>query len=398
MPNDRRALIVAEAAGPVDAVNAVLARFDFRPAEQASSLAAAMPRLRSEHVDLLLLPLEGLSPGDLAIVEREIRRDGSAFVVGTARQADPALVVSALRAGIHEFITSPADPKELAAAVDRLVRRRTAGPKQGLLLATYSAKGGLGSTSVAVNVGYGLARAQHDSRVVIADFVVLGGDVRVMLDLKPAYDVGDLAIKAHRLDADLLLSLLTQRDGGVWALPSSDNPEVQDLLDAGTATAILAQLRSHFGYVVVDTEHSLTERTIAALDAADRILLVTQMTVQALRSTRRTLQLFERLSYGGQKVLVIANRFNAAEGIAPADAEDVLGHQIFWKLPNDYHACAESLTRGVPVLVNAPDSALGRSYLQLAARLSGATPDAHGNGAGLNGASRLGRLLRLGRK
>ena len=400
MPNDRRALIVAGAGGPEEAINAVLARFEFRAAERASALAEAVPRLRGEHFDIVIVAFDRLSDADVALLEREIRREGSAFVIGMAPEAKPDTVLRALRAGVHEFVTSPPTATELSAAVDRLTRRRSATTRSGLTISTYSAKGGLGVTSLAVNVGYALSHVQQGSRVVIADFVMVGGDVRVMLDLKPTYDVGDLAMKVDRLDSDLLLSLLTQHDGGVWALPSSDNPEVQDLIDAGTAATILGQLRTHFSYVVVDAEHALTERTLAALDASDRILLVTQLTVPALRSAQRTLQLFDRLHFGRQKVHVVANRFDAAEGIAMGDAEDVLGREIFWKLPNDYRDSSEALTRGVPVVQYAPDSVLGRSYRELAARITGAAtvPDGGNGAAAQPGASRFGRLLRMRKK
>jgi pilus assembly protein CpaE len=228
---------------------------------------------------------------------------------------------------------------------------------------------------------------------------VVGGDVRVVLDVKPAYDIGDLVMKVDRIDGDLLFSLLTQGPGGIWTLPSSDKPEVLELIDANAAATIIAQLRSNFGFVVIDTEHYLSERTLAALDAADKVVLVTQLSVPALRSTQRTLQLFDRLGYAADKIMVIVNRSDAASALSVSDAESVIGRPIMWKLPNDFRACADATTQGVPVLEYEPDSALSRSYANLATKLAGRTvSEGLASNNGTDSDSRKGRLFRLGRR
>lgn len=396
---DRTVLVVGNAAEPLDVANGVLARFGFKAAERAPTLAAAASRLRGEHFDLVLLPLEGLGPVELTLIEREIRQSAS-FIIGTAPGSNPELILAALRAGVHEFASSPIDAKEFGVAVGRLVRRmKSPASKAGTAIAVYSAKGGLGTTTVAVNLATAIAKQHPSRRVALADYVVVGGDVRVVLDLKPSYDVGDLVMKVDRIDGELLFSLLTQGAGGVWALPSSDNPEVLELIDANAATTIMSQLRAHFGYVVVDTEHYLSEGTLAALDAADRVVLVTQLSVPALRSTQRTLQLFERLGYPAGKVAVVVNRADAESALSVADAESVLGRPILWRLPNDFRACAEATTQGVPLIEYEPSSPLTRSYMNLAAKLVGSSvEDAAAGSNGAQSESRLGRLLRLGRK
>lgn len=395
---DRTALIVGDAASPTDTVSTVLARFGFKPAETVPTLAAAAARLRHEHFDLVLLSLEGTGAVEMALIEQEIRQSTS-FIIGTARGANPELILSAMRAGIPEFVSAPIDDKEFGVAVDRLVRRmKGPSPQTGTTVVVYSAKGGLGTTTVAVNLSAAIARQHATRRVALVDFVVVGGDVRVVLDLRPAYDVGDLVMKVDRIDGDLLFSLLTQGPGGVWALPSSDKTEVLELIDANAAATIISQLRTHFGFTVIDAEHYLSERTLAALDAADRIVLVTQLSVPALRSAQRTLQLFERLGYPSAKVSVIVNRSDAASALSVGDAESVLGRPILWKLPNEFNTCAEATTRGLPVIDFKPDSALSRSYLNLAAKLTGSSDHGSSSSNGAEPAAKKRGLFGLGRK
>jgi pilus assembly protein CpaE len=392
MPPQRTALIVDGAAGPDETVTAVLARFGFAAATPAPSIDAALRMLQGEHADLVVVPLAGIDSLQLAALEHQVRSGRSAFVIGTAPHADPELILRAMRSGIQEFLVYPPSATELAGAVDRLLRRSQTEHARGQVLAVYSSKGGLGNTSLAVNLAHGFARNAPQARTAVADLVVNDGDVRVHLNLRPAYDMGDLVKKLDRLDADLLNSLLTPCSGGVWALPGPDSPELDEMLDASTTATVIDHLRTHFAYTVLDCEHHLSERTLAAMDAADRILLVTQLSVPSLRSTQRTLALCRRLGYPTEKLLVVVNRHQSGEVLSLADAQEVLKTDLFWKLPNDYRTSAAALMKGVPVAEYAPDSKLAWSYMQLAARLGGVAAPAEG---GASEAARGGKLRQM---
>jgi len=390
----RKALIVSGAAGPQDIANGVLHRYGFGPAESALNLGDGTARLRAEHFDLVVIPLQGLSAMELSTFERETRRGGT-LVIGTAPQSDSELILRAMRSGVNEFLTYPPDPKDFSGAVDRLMRRTHTEGKSGGAIAIYSAKGGVGSTSVAVNLAFALAKAHPEGHVALVDLMAGGGDLRVMLDLRPQYDMSDLVSKIDRLDADLIRSVLTPVLGGVWVLPSSESPDAADALDATAVTIILDQLRQHHAFTIIDCEHALSDRTLAALDAADRIVLVTQLNVPALRSTQRTLALCERLGYSNEKVRVVVNRHQAADAVSLADGAEVLGREIFFKIPNDYRTSAGALTKGVPVAEFDASSHLAWSYDGLAGRMNGGISD---KAAGSQRTSRLGRLFGRGRK
>jgi pilus assembly protein CpaE len=276
-----------------------------------------------------------------------------------------------MRAGVHEFLIAPTAAEDLAGAVERLTRRMVTDAARGDLIAVYSGKGGLGTTSIAVNTAQALAALHQQARVALADFVVAGGDVRVFLDLKPAYDLSHLVAKGSEVDGELLNSILSPVQGGVWALPTSENPEPEELFDAAAIGSILELLRANFAVTVVDCEHHMSERTLTVLDAADRILLVTELSVASLRSTQRTLGLCRRLGYSDNKLCVIVNRYQSGDVLPLKDAEELLGWKIFWQLPNDYRLSSAALTRGVPVAIEDPGSKLSRSYTDLATKIGG---------------------------
>ena len=398
----RKALIVAGSAGSSEeGVDEVLARFGFAPATRVSAIPEALDRARQGSAELLVVPLQGTGAVDLAVLERELPRLSGVMVIGTATQATPDLILGAMRAGVQEFLISPVSRDDLTSAMERLTRRTRPESAERKLIAVYSAKGGLGTTTVAINIGWALTRVASRPRVSLADFVVNGGDVAMMLNVRPAYDVGDLAMKLDQIDGSLLESLLTTTTGNVSVLPASERPETLDLVDGAAATTILKAMRSQYAYTIVDCEHHPTERTLAALDGADHIVVVAQLNVAAMRSTQRTLSLFQRLGVPDEKIVVVANRAQQGDLISPDDAARVLERELYGRIPNDYKVCEAALTRGLPVAAHEPTSAVAKAYVALAEKLAGGEVvdstlkgDRVNNGQG----SRLGRILGIGRK
>jgi pilus assembly protein CpaE len=392
----KSALIVGESAATVETMSPVLKRFGIGAPDTAPDVDAAVERLGAAHYDLVFVPVHEMDPAMASALERTIRQAPSTSFIGTAPKPDPDVILRAMRSGVHEFLVTPPDAGEMAASVERLTRRFQGEAKRGIVFAIYGSKGGLGNTTLAVNLAHALARNNPSGRVALVDLVVSSGDVRVLLNLKPLYDIGSVAQKLDRLDADLLNSLLTRSGDGVWVLPGTESPELDDVLDAASVSAIIEELRSNFTFTVLDCEHHLSERTLAALDAADKIILNTQLAVPAMRAAQQAIQICERLGYPDDKLSIVVNRHQSTEVLTAADAASLLRHDIEWKLPNDYQTAAAALMKGVPVIEHDASSKLAWSYSQLAVKLGGGTAahSANGNGVGGRG-SRLRRIFGL---
>jgi pilus assembly protein CpaE len=281
-------------------------------------------------------------------------------------------MLRAMRAGIQEFLVRPVNLTELAAALERQNRRSKGAGTAGSIFACYSAKGGLGVSAIAANLGFALAATHKKQRVAVADLVIPNGEQRLHFNASVAYDIGEVATKPDRLDQELLNSVLAPVRDGIWLLASSEDPEVDEMVDASMANQILQELRSSFHYIVVDCDRQLNDRTLAALDAADRIVLVTQLNVSALRATQRSLGIFRRLGYPNEKLCVVINRLQSGEVISVSDAVEALKTEIFFKLPNDYKTMAEAMSRGVSAAEVDPQSKIAAAFTSLATKLSGA--------------------------
>ena len=367
----RQALVIGDAVESDDQIEATLARYGIDAIRRARTVGEALELIAQTHVDVVFVPMDALTEPQLVGLDRAVRGDRKTELVGTAPSQEPELMLRAMRAGIQEFLVRPIVAADLASAMDRISRRTSAGAALGTVLAVYSAKGGVGVSSVAAHLATSLAAVQAKSRVAVADLVVPNGEQRLLFNAGVAYDIADVAGKADRLDVELLNSVLAPVRDGVWLLASSERPEADDAIDAPVVNAVLQHLRSSYTYTVVDCEHQLNDRTLAALDAADRILYVTQLNVSALRGAQRALSLFRRLGYSADKLCVVVNRYQSGDVLTVSEATSVLKTEVYFRIPNDYKPMAESLTRGVPLSQVEGSSRLKQAFDQLARKLVG---------------------------
>ena len=365
----RLALIVSESSAD-QTLEQLLQRHGYSRVIQ-SSMAQALVTIEQQPVELLVVPIEAVDESQLAAVDRLNRRERGVAIIATGETTDPQLMLRAMRAGIQEFLVRPIAAAELSASLDRLARRTASAVINGQVYAVFGSKGGVGTSTAAVNLGHALTLIHPDARVAVADFALPGGDVRLLLNVRPPYDLADIAGKIDRIDADLLHSVMVPALDKLWVLAAPERPEADEEVDANVAATVVRQMRSAFHYSVLDCEHRLNDRSLAALDAADRIVLLTELKVPALRSAQRMISVFRRLGYPNEKLGVVVNRYQSEDVVSPAEAAEVLKAEIYFRIPNDYPTCSRASTEGVPIAVNAPQSKLAASYKQLASRLSG---------------------------
>ena len=392
----RTVLTVTGAVGPDAELDAALAPLGFAPAEVALTAAALLDHLHAAHYDLLLLPLDGVADV-LGSLEEALRADPAMSVVGTGPAADPELILRGLRLGAHEFLVRPAAARDLVGAVERAQRRVSPDGRRGRLVAVFSPKGGMGVTTVAINLAVGCAAAAPKQRVALVDLSEDDPDIRLFLNLAPAYDIEDLIARGDDIDGSVVASILTEHPSGVWVLPAAERG--RGALDAASVTAMLGHLRAHFDVIIIDADSSRRPHVLAALDAAHRILLVTQLSLPALRSAQQAAQWLRERGYEEGKVQILMNRVSGGDAVSLADARDVLGCDIAHTLPNDHRSCTTAVARGVVLRHAMPDARLTKRFDALAAQVletapaAVAVPTARTDRAGVRG---LGRLFHLG--
>ena len=367
----RTALVVSDPGGTDQTLEQQLQRHGYSRIVNNTTMTQALVTLEQQPIDLLVVPIEGVDEAQLAVIDRLNRRERHLGVIATGETTDPTLMLRAMRAGIQEYLVRPLVTADLASALERLAQRTTGAITDSQVYAAFGSKGGVGTSTLAVNLAHALTLAHPDAKVAIADFALPGGDIRLLLNVRPAYDIGDIAGKIGRIDADLLHSVMVPATDRLWVLAAPERPEADEDVDANVSTTVVKQMRAAFNYTVLDCEHRLNDRTLAALDGADRIILLTELKVAALRAAQRMIGVFRRLGYPNEKLGVVVNRYQSEDVVSPAEAAEVLKTDIFFRLPNDYPTCSRAATDGVPIGEHAPQSKLAASYRQLAQKLSG---------------------------
>jgi pilus assembly protein CpaE len=318
--------------------------------------------------DVLVIDLRGEAglPPSLATLKRRAPR---LAVVIVASQLDPALMLDAMRAGVNEFVTEPVAAADLKAAIDRVAASVAEPTAAGKVLAFVGAKGGVGTTTLAVNVATTLA-AEHPSQVVIADLhVTAHGDAALLLGVEPRFSVADALDNTHRLDDAFLRTLVVRSKGGLDVLASPERPALRSP-DPQQVRALIETLASHYRAVVLDVPRT----DLGMIDSLEPMTTMTLVVNQELPTVRRAAQIAAilRQRYGKERVAAVVSRYDSRADIGQEDIERVVGLPVWAVLPSDYRKVIAAANAGRP-LVTENHSRLASSVQQLAYRLVGTT-------------------------
>lgn len=328
-------------------------------------------------MDINLPDIDGISA--TATITRELPGTG---VVILSIQGDTDYLRRAMQAGARQFLVKPFSGDELMAVIREVAAlddgRRYLPPApapsapqpagrtdDGKMLAVFSPKGGVGCSTVAVNLAVTLKQSTG-KKVALVDGSLRFGDVALMLNLQDSKTIADLAPVIEQLDEDLLLGTMTTHTSGVQVLAAPPRPEMADLVSSDALRRILTMLKSCFDYVIVDTWGSFEDTILTILDIADRILLVITMEMPCIKDARLFLGVAEALHYPKEKVLLVVNRFDAGQSISIQDVERSVRHRVDWKLSSGGHMVAQAINQGVPFVISNRDAPVARSLRAMA--------------------------------
>jgi pilus assembly protein CpaE len=261
---------------------------------------------------------------------------------------------------------------ELMAAFDKVARLRGRPVRRqpGRVTAVFSAKGGLGATTLAVNLGVCFAEQAPARSPVLVELDTRHSDVVTFLDLQPRYSILDVFESIDRMDESLLRGLMVKHASGLWVLPAPSKME-RGYLSGEQVQAGIELLRGHFDHVVLDLRHDLDPGTIAALEAADSVLFLTSLNVSALRSAAASLAAFRQVGLDPKRVKPVVMRDESGEDVTVKHVRETLGLPVYWKTPSEYGPVVTSINNGRPIVTEAPRSKVAKNFRQLADMLVG---------------------------
>lgn len=320
---------------------------------------------------IALISLDSDPQRGLALVAEVTREAPQCQVLVVSRSQEGSLILQAMRNGAKEFLSSPLNLDDFLAALDRIqaVSGGRDGRSKGTTVMTIvGAGGGVGCTSLAVNLGCALA-ANKSNSVAVIDLDLALGDADVWLDIIPDYTIQDVAENISRLDFSMLKRSLTQHASGAFLLPRPVHMERQSPLTAEEMQRVITLLKATFTHLIIDVSKSFTPLDMAAMEVSDHILVVTQLDLPCLRNVVRINQFLE--DHGlADKIRVILNRVGLGDSqISLSKALDTIGREVFWQIPNEYAVVVESRNNGVPLVTEFPKAKITRAIQQLAGQI-----------------------------
>jgi pilus assembly protein CpaE len=339
--------------------------------------------------DLIILDSMCRDLEELPVLEYVSAQHPQTVVVMLCANHSPEFLINAMRAGVREVLQSPTTKEALVAAVERIERRLGLGakPRQpGQIIAFIPCKGGSGATFLATNLGYQLAA--ESKKVILIDLNLQFGDAALFIhDHKPATNLGDVAHNIHRLDASFLAGSLVNVSPNYGVLAAPEDPGQAMEVKPEHVDVLLNLAVNNYDFVIVDVGRVLDAVTIKALDRANCVFPVMQLTLPFIRDANRLISAFRTLGYSKDKIRLVVNRFEKGSEIKLEDVERSLGVATFKTLPNSYEAVASAVNHGRPIASFARNNPVAKGLQELAHAL--VRPSTEGSGV-------LGKLLRRG--
>ncbi len=321
--------------------------------------------------DIALVSLDADPQKALTLVGRISHDMPNTAVLVISNSTEGSLILQAMRNGAREFLNLPLKLDDFLAALERLQQSRVPRDGEGQVRACQvitvaGAAGGVGCTSLAINLACVLAQNPRYS-VAIIDLDLALGDADVWLDIIPDYTIQDVAENITRLDYSLLKRSLTKHDCGAFLLPRPVQMEGNTHITPDELRRVLALLKATFTHLVVDVSKNYGPLDFAAMEASNTVLMVTQLDLPCLRNVVRLMQACDHHENLPDKVRVVVNRLGLEDAqISLNKALETIGRDVFWQIPNDYPTMVESRNNGVPLVTQAPRAKLTKSIEQLA--------------------------------
>lgn len=286
----------------------------------------------------------------------------SAAIFAVAATNEPDQILQAMRAGANEFLAWPLHDQEgvsldngfraaLARTAERIQTVRTADRASSLTMSFFGAKGGAGTTTLAVNSAIDLARLSKRPTLII-DLHQFLGEVALFLGVRSRFTVVDAIDNLHRLDAEFLRELVTRHKSGLDILAGAEQVDRPGPQDAAALEQLLQVLARHYEFIIIDAGTVTSACAAVAVYAADAIYLVANPDVASIRNTQRMVERMCQLGADRERLRVLLNRTSEQHVIAPKQIEAALGHGIHQAFSSDYNTVSAALNSGVPLTLS----------------------------------------------
>jgi pilus assembly protein CpaE len=326
----------------------------------------------ASRADLLIFELGTEIEHEFQIIKSLLQGNEAGEVFITSVKADPDVLMQTIKTGVKEFFAQPLQEDEVRQALEMLKKRKgssedKASVKSAQIVSVIGSKGGVGTTTVAVNLVMTLAEHNADLSAALIDMNTLFGEIPLFLEITPKYDWGEITRNISRLDRTFLMNILSKHTTGVCVLPSPCHLNNHEPMNPKTMERILRLMQGMFNFVVIDCGHSLGESALKSLEMSDNVLLISDLSLPCLSNTGRLLKSLSDFGYPvNERIKIVVNRYAKKSEISLNDAENGINKKISWIISNDYKTAITAINQGQALSQIAPKARITKDFKKLA--------------------------------
>jgi pilus assembly protein CpaE len=304
--------------------------------------------------DVVIVDIRGAVSTAMAAIERMRVTASGAGIFAVASRAEPDLILQAMRAGANEFLTWPPADDTFNDALRRIAARRVSAPgsqRGATTLAFLGAKGGSGTTTLAVNCAVDIARLTKRPTAIV-DLKPSLGEVALFLGVHRKYSVLDALDNLHRLDREFLRELMVKHKSGVDILAASDQFDRPASTEGAAVEELLRLLAKEYEYVLIDAGSHVNSVVLAAMYLADQMFLVANPDIPSVRNTQRLLDRLQQLGASQDRIRLLLNRMSEPPPLPVKHIEKAVGRPVDHTFPSDYRTVSKAFNAGVPLALS----------------------------------------------
>jgi pilus assembly protein CpaE len=295
------------------------------------------------------------------------------IAISAYQEPSPDLLMQAMRSGVREFLSPPVDPMIVREMLERLVKQKGIPQSETeKLIVVVGAKGGVGTTTVTVNIAVQLARTAG-KRVVVIDFGRPLGHCALLLDLEARFSFRAAVESLDRLDSHLFSGLLASHKSGVQVLAGASNADDWDRMSPASLARVVNVAQSSYDFVVVDLGCNSSTEWAPVLRLARQVILVTETNVTGLWSLERQITMLRSMGVDSARLRLVINRWHRSDEEALQAFEKRIKLKIFERLPNDFKAVSRAVNMGAE-LSRGQNDQLVQKFRSIAEQLTGVRP------------------------
>jgi len=391
MADKIRVLIVDDVAETRENVRKLLQfESDIEVAGAARSGRESVQMTQELKPDVVLMDINMPDMDGIAATEMIRQRDQITQIVILSVQGDPNYMRRAMLAGARDFLTKPPMADELISAIRRagqmaqterskavqiasapamaMAQQMAAGLSNGKVIMVYGPKGGVGTTTIAVNLAVALNNTE--TNVALIDAKLQYGDVAIFLNEQGKNTILDLAPRADELDADVVESVMIKHSAsGLHVLAAPSRPEQAEQVTPDQFSKLVKRLRQMYAYIIVDTASALNDITLAALDGCDVVILVVTQDIPSIKNARLFLDLLQSIGVQRNRVCFVMNKYDKRISITPEKVAENLKQAVGGVIPLDERTVIPAVNRGIPFMIDNKVQPCARAVLDLAGNL-----------------------------